>query len=165
MCQLRIVKANRGVISGTFVFSLGAWDMNEISDRVAKVATVFTHIDFAITQSFLEGHGIVVVDLPTTTITNFGHFANAMGGVPVRVPLRQAQAAINLLLEADRGDHEIAQEKPELEPATASKPKNFLGRIGEVLWYVFFGSGTAAPPYKGRIVHGHWKHLDQHELM
>lgn len=131
--------------------------MTDASDRIVRVATVFTALDFSITVSYLEGNGIVVVAMPHNVLNNFQYLSNAMGGVGVMVPARQAQAAVNLLIEADRGEMEIEVEAPKPAPR---KPKGWLARVCEFLFYIFFGSGTAAPPYKNsRIVHGQWRAL------
>ncbi|WP_421362980.1 hypothetical protein [Agrobacterium rosae] len=118
---------------------------------------MFTAIDFSITVSYLEGNGIVVVAMPHNVLNNFQYLSNAMGGVGVMVPARQAQAAINLLIEADRGEKEIEIEAP---TPPRRKRKGWIGRVSELLFYIFFGSGTAAPPYSNsRIVHGEWQAL------
>lgn len=135
--------------------------MTNASDEIVRVATVFTAVDFSITTSYLEGNGIVVVAMPLNLVNNFQYLSNAMGGVGVMVPARQAQAAINLLIEADRGETEIKVEAPKPKrPA----PKGWLGRLSEFLFYIFIGSGAAPPYSNSRIVHGEWRALGNDEI-
>ncbi len=133
--------------------------MAECSDCVIRVATVFTAADFAVTTSYLEAYGIVVVAKPVHVINNFQHYANAVGGAGVFVPERQAQAAVNLLIEADRGETEIKDGEPEL-----MMPKTLFDRVMELFLYIYIGGGEAAPPYASRLVHGQWQALGKEEI-
>ncbi|NTF31239.1 hypothetical protein [Rhizobium skierniewicense] len=130
--------------------------MAEFADRITRVATVFTASDFAVTTSYLEAYGIIVVAAPVHLINNFPHYTSAIGGAGVFVPERQAQAAINLLIEADREKTEIKDEEPKL-----MTPKTFFDRVMELFLYVYVSGGEASPPYASRIVHGQWQALGE----
>ncbi|NTJ41690.1 hypothetical protein G6L28_03625 [Agrobacterium larrymoorei] len=136
--------------------------MTETQDEVVRVATVFTAAEFAITVSYLEGNGIVVVAMPFQLLNNMPHLAQATGGVGVLVPKRQAQAAINLLIEADRGEKMLEGEPPApVKPKRKPRKTGWLSKLWEFLFYIYFGAGEVAPPYRnGRVIHGTWQKLD-----
>ncbi len=133
--------------------------MAEYLDRIIRVATVFTASEFAVTSSYLEAYGIVVVAAPVQLINNFPHYTSAIGGAGVFVPERQAQTAINLLIEADRGETEIKDGEPKL-----MMPKTFFEMVTELFLYIHVSGGEAAPPYASRIVHGQWQALGEEEI-
>ncbi|XUY27507.1 hypothetical protein RMR21_003850 [Agrobacterium sp. rho-8.1] len=135
------------------------WLMGEFEDRIIRVATVFTASDFAVTSSYLQAYGIVVVATSVHLINNLQHYTSAIGGAGVFVPGRQAQAAINLLIEADRGETEIKDGEPKL-----MMPKTFFERVTELFLYIYVSGGETAPPYASRIVHGQWQALGKEEI-
>ncbi len=130
--------------------------MEEASDRIRRVATVFSPQDYAITKSFLEAHGVLVLG----TSDNFVIAAarpDSMGGLGIMVPERQAQEAINLLIEID------GVEQAPLKPAEApveKKPSNLLTSIGNFFFYNFIaGESNAQQSPSQRIIHGEWKKI------
>lgn len=128
--------------------------MQELSDRVVRVATVFSAADFAITLSFLEAHGILVVAQNFVFISNSPHMSNGVGGAPILVPERQAQDAVNLLIDADRGAMMLEGEP---EPKANRSSKTWLSGLLSLLFYVFIGNLLAAPAYSSRIIHGRYR--------
>lgn len=130
--------------------------MDDASDRIRRVATVFSPQDYAVTKSFLEAKGVLVLG----TSHNFVMAAaqpDSMGGIGILVPARQAQEAINLLVETDRVDEAL----PKATSGTVKQRSDgLLAAIKNLLFYNFIDRESMDNrPATRRIIHGEWKNL------
>ncbi|WP_288429321.1 hypothetical protein [uncultured Agrobacterium sp.] len=130
--------------------------MDDISDRIRRVATVFTPQDYAVTKSFLEGHGVLVLGTSHNLVMAAAR-PDSMGGLGILVPARQAQEAINLLVEIDRVEAHLP--KPSSSPVK-QRSGRLLATIKGLLFYNFIDRRSVnTTPATRRIIHGEWKNL------
>lgn len=133
--------------------------MNEYSDRIRQVATVFTPQDYTVTKSFLEANGILVLGTPHNFMLTSIRKDDVSGGVGILVPERQAQEAINLLIEIDKPEPQPVLKAAALKPVKDAST-GWLSWLRAVFIYIFIDSGKRENKVSmKRIIHGEWKDL------
>ncbi|UJW76131.1 hypothetical protein [Rhizobium sp. SL42] len=116
--------------------------LSDRGDSLEWVATAFGIRDFSVSRGYLEAHGILVVAAQWHVIANLPHYAGAIGGIPIRVPARQAQRTTALLRsiesEQDRG----------------SDPHATRYRVWIAILFIALLGFAAAPPSSGLVING-----------
>ena len=121
--------------------------MTRDDSRLTRVATVYNTMELATTLSYLRGYGITVAAAPDSFLSLFPYYANAVGGIPVFVPLRQARAARDLLMSVeDDAPAELPAREQDRRHRCRVSLKSIL--LAALHWY--YG---IAPPDAGRVIH------------
>ncbi|THV23665.1 hypothetical protein [Peteryoungia ipomoeae] len=109
-------------------------------DRVTRIGSAFGLQDYAITDSYLRAHGMVVGTPAWNVATNLPHYMGAIGGIPIFVPARQAERAIKLL------------EAVAAAPDSAGRRRSSTYHVTIALLCIVLTGFGAAPPSSGLVV-------------
>ncbi|EHS53793.1 hypothetical protein PDO_0975 [Rhizobium sp. PDO1-076] len=114
--------------------------LSDRGDSLECVAIAYGIRDFSMCLGYLEAHGIVVVAKQWHLIANLPHYAGAVGGIPIRVPARQAQRTTALLRSI------------EAEPDQGDDRRAISYRVWIAVLFIALLGFAAAPPSSGLVV-------------
>jgi hypothetical protein len=114
--------------------------LSDRGDSLEWVATAFGIRDFSVCRGYLEAHGILVVAEQWHVLANLPHYAGAIGGIPIRVPLRQGQRATALLRSIEA----------EQDPADDRHAIRY--RVWIAVLFIAALGFAAAPPSSGLVI-------------
>lgn len=109
-------------------------------DSVTRIGSAFGLQDYAITDSYLSAHGIVVGTPAWNVATNLPHYMGAICGIPILVPARQAERAARLL------------EAVEAAPDSEGRRRSSAYHVTIALLCIVLTGFGVAPPSSGLVV-------------